>query len=376
MVVTGGDGQGRVNFEIALHAAELGHHVTLVASRIDDDVASDPRFRSIRLPDYKLPTNLLNTQVAAFYGGNWLHSHRAEFDIVQGNGSFTLSQTDVNTAHFVHGAWMKSPYHTSRIKTGIHSLFHSTVTRVHSLEESVAYRRSRIVIAVSDQVKRELVDIGVDPKKVRVIYNGVDCDEFHPGAEDRAALGLPTDRFLIMFAGDMSTPRKNLDSVLRAMQAFEDVHLVVVGSLRVNPYPEMAKALGLADRVSFLGFRLDMARVMRSVNAFIFPSRYDTFALVMLEAMASGLPVVTASTVGGAEVVAEANGTVLADPDDVEGLVAAMRALVADRERTNALATKSREVALNYSWRRMTAAYLDVYAEIAAEKTSTRTDLS
>jgi glycosyltransferase involved in cell wall biosynthesis len=183
MFVTAGDGQGLVNYEIAAHAAELGHEVTLVATRIDDDVRSDARFRSVRLPNYNLPTNLLNTQVAAFYGGRWLRAHRGEFDIVHGNGSFTLSETDVNTSHFVHGAWLASPYHVSRIKTGIHSLFHSTVTRVHTFEEGIAYRRARHVVAVSDQVRRELVGVGVPESKIRLIYNGVNCDA---GARKRA----------------------------------------------------------------------------------------------------------------------------------------------------------------------------------------------
>ncbi len=370
MFVTAGDGQGLVNYEIAAHAAELGHEVTLVATRIDDDVRSDARFRTVRLPNYNLPTNLLNTQVAAFYGGRWLRAHRGEFDIVHGNGSFTLSETDVNTSHFVHGAWLASPYHVSRIKTGIHSLFHSTVTRVHTFEEGIAYRRARHVVAVSDQVRRELVGVGVPESKIRLIYNGVNCERFTPGTGDRAALGLPADKFLMMFAGDMSTPRKNLDTVLRAMQVLENVHLVVVGSLRANPYPQLAKELGLADRVSFLGFRLDMPDIMRAMDAFVFPSRYDTFALVMLEAMASGLPVITATTVGGAEVVAEAGGAVLTDPDDLDALIAAMRELLDYPARTRQLAEMARTVALRYSWRRMTTAYMELYEETSANASS------
>jgi glycosyltransferase involved in cell wall biosynthesis len=366
-VVKSGDGQGRVNYEIARGAADRGHHVTLLAMAIDDDLTGD-RFRWIHLRSHGIPSHSFRSQIAGFYGSRWLAAHRGAFDIVQGNGSFTISDTDVNTAHFVHGAWLKSPYHTMRVRPGLFGTYHGALTRLCAYQEALAFRRSRSIVALSGLVRRELESTGVDPEKIHVISNGVDCDAFYPGSEDRGELGLPRDRFLALFAGEMATPRKNMETILRALRSAPDVHLVAVGSLHANPYPAMARELGVADRVTFLGFRSDLPRIMRAVDAFVFPSRYDTFALVVLEAMASGLPVVTAATVGAAELAAEAGCTVLSDPDDVAALAVELHELASNLERTKALATASRAVASRYSWKRMTEQYLDMYERLAADK--------
>jgi glycosyltransferase involved in cell wall biosynthesis len=368
MLVKSGDGQGRVNYEIARGAVERGHRVTVLATTIDAEVAADPRYRCIRPPDYRIPSNFLSTQASGFHGSRILRARRRAFDIVHANGSYTISDADVNTAHFVHGAWLHSPFHTSRVRPGLFGAYHAALTRLYAYQDTLSYARSRTVVAVSGLVRRELESAGVDPAKIRVIPNGVDCEAFRPGHEDRAALGLPADGFLVLFAGDMATPRKNVESILRALQAAPDVHLVAVGSLRANPYPALARELGLADRVTFLGFRSDMAQLMRAVDAFVFPSRYDTFALVVLEALASGLPVVTASTVGAAELAAEAGCPVLEDPDDVARLAAELRALAAVPARTKALGAAARDVALRCTWQRMSEQYLDVYERLAATR--------
>jgi glycosyltransferase involved in cell wall biosynthesis len=363
--VKGGDGQGRVNYEIALRAAEAGHEVTLVATRIDDDVERDERFRCVRVWGERLPADILKTQIASYLSRGWLRAHRSEFDVIHGNGSFALIDSDVNTAHFVHAAWLRSPVHTSRLKTGMPSLYSASVTRFHRFEESIAYRNAGIVVAISDVTRQELIDSGVSADKLRVIRNGVDTAEFHPGPADRRELGLPPDRFLALFAGDITTPRKNLDTVLRALQSLENVHLVVLGSPKRSPYPAMAREIGVGERVTFLGFRRDVAQIMRAVDVFVFPSRYESCSLVLLEALASGLPVVTARTAGGAEIVAEAGGTVLNDPNDVAGVASAVRALAGDPALAKNRGASSREVALRHGWRTMADAYLDLYAQAA-----------
>ena len=110
--------------------------------------------------------------------------------------------------------------------------------------------------------------------------------------------------------------RKNLDTVLQALVGASGVHLAVVGAREGSPYPALAERLGVADRVHFLGFRRDMAQIMQAVDIFVFPSRYEPFGIVVLEAMASGVPVILAATVGAAEVVTPDCGVVLPDPED------------------------------------------------------------
>ena len=90
-----------------------------------------------------------------------------------------------------------------------------------------------------------MVNIGVSRSQIRVILNGVDTEEFSPGEASRQKLGLPENVPLAMFAGDIRTPRKNLDTVLRALVKVPDLHLAVVGNPEGSPFPKLAASLGL-----------------------------------------------------------------------------------------------------------------------------------
>ena len=285
--------------------------------------------------------------------------------MTQSNGSVTLAASDVNTAHFVHGAWAKSDAHTSRFNRNAYGAYHRILTAMHAAQERVAYGRARHVVAISEQVKRQLISIGVAEEKISVIYNGVDTEEFAPGPSTREELGLPEQRFLALFAGDMTTPRKNLETVLEALRAAPDVHLVVVGALQKNPYPQRVAAMGLADRVTFLGFRRDLPAIMRSVDAFVYPSRYEPLGLVVLEALASGLPVVTVRATGASELLGPESGFVIEDSLDSAGLAAAMTLLARDPALRAEMARGARLVAERHTWDAMAQRYYELYERLA-----------
>jgi glycosyltransferase involved in cell wall biosynthesis len=183
---------------------------------------------------------------------------------------------------------------------------------------------------VSDLVRRQLIECGTPAEKIEVVYNGVDLDAFSPGPGQRSDFGLPEGCFIAMFAGDIRTSRKNLDTVLRAMTEIAGVHLAIAGSTARSPYPAMARALGIAERVHFLELRSDMAALMRAVDAFVFPSRFEPFGLVVLEASACGLPVVTSRAVGACEALTGDGMIVLDEPNDVPRLAAALDMLASD----------------------------------------------
>lgn len=367
-LVVRGNGQGRVNYEIVRKAVARGARVTVLANRVAPELL-EAGVRAVSFPGANLPTHLARSQAFIAQSHLWLARRRSTFDVVHANGSVTLFPSDVNTSHFVHAAWAKSPAHTSRYHRNAYGLYHGLLTRVHVAEELVAYRASRNVVAVSRQVAGELIAAGVDAHRVRTILNGVDTDEFAPGEESREALGLPTG-FLALFAGDMSTPRKNLDTVLAAMRELPNVTLAVLGSIERNPYPAMVAEMGLADRVRFLGFRRDVGAVMRAADAFVFPSRYEACSLVILEALASGLPVVTARTAGGSEIVGAESGEVIDDPDDVPALVRAIARIAASPDTLATMSRAARAVALDNTWDVMSDRYADLYASVASERES------
>jgi glycosyltransferase involved in cell wall biosynthesis len=136
-----------------------------------------------------------------------------------------------------------------------------------------------------------------------------------------------------------------------------------VGAFDRSPFPTMASALGIADRVHFLGFRPDVARIMRGCTFLAFPTRYEPFGLVILEAMSSGLPVVTTRIAGAAELMNEDGGVLLDDPESVKSLAEGMEKLSEPSTRLRA-GEAARKLAESHSWTHMATRYLDLFEEI------------
>ena len=362
-----GGGHARVNFEIARHALRAGHRVTLVASEVAAELHEAPGVSWVRVPSPPMPTQLLRNLAFAQRSAAWLKQHRVNFDILHLNGFVTWAASNVNTSHMVHGAWLQSPVHTCRVRRDPYGAYHWLFTLINARWERQAYGRSQVVVAVSQRVRRELLGIGVPEDRIRVILNGVDPQEFAPGPTDRSQFGLPSGVPMALFVGDIRTPRKNLDTVLRSLLHLPGVHLAVVGGLRGSPYPRLTSGLGLSGRVHFLDYRSDVALVMKAADVFVFPSRSEPYGLVILEAMASGLPIVTASTVGAVELVTPDCGVVLPDPDDEVALAEALADLLREPHRLRVMGEACRKVAERHTWARMAEAYLRLYGELSPQ---------
>lgn len=354
------DGQGRVNYEVAKAALAAGWKVTLIASEAAPDIADDLKMVWIKVPASRMPSALLKYQVFAWKTARWLRQHGGEFDIVHTNGFITWYKADVNTAHFVHAGWWHSGYFPYRWFGSPYQAYQSLYTRLNAWLERRAFRQARAVVAVSGKIAMELQAIGVSPSRIEVIANGVDIIEFCPGPAERDRFGLPPDVPLALFAGDIRTSRKNLDTVLQALVIATGCHLVVAGRLEGSPFPALARTLGIADRVHFLGMVAEMSHLMRCVDLFVFPSRYEAMSLVIVEAMASGLPVLTASSAGGAEIVGD-GGRVLESPNDSATLASWIRELTADSDLRLAMGRCARKIAEDYSWGAMGEKYLALY---------------
>jgi len=286
------------------------------------------------------------------------------------NGFTTWAASDVNSAHFVHGSWLRSPLHTARLRRDFYGGYQWLYTALGARWERRAYRQAGVVVAVSEKVRKELLEFGVPDRQIRIIQNGVDLQNFSPGLADRNELGFPEGVPLALFVGDISTPRKNLDTVLNALPKVPGLHLAVAGSTASSPYPQLAAQLGLSARVHFLGHRQDVPQLMRAADVFVFPSRYEAFPLVVLEAMASGLPVITATTSGTAELVGAECGIVMDDPNDADVLAVALKRIVQDPESRKRMGRAARVVAEQHSWEQMSDRYLRLYEEIAQHESA------
>jgi glycosyltransferase involved in cell wall biosynthesis len=318
-------------------------------------------------------TDLTRLFALASFANKTIATWKTRPEVLHSYGYCTDLPHDLNTSQFVHSAWVRSPFHPGKVNKNLYGLYQSTYTHFNIKKELESYHRAKLVVAASQTVYQELHELVKIPKeRLRVINNGADTAEFHPLAEgevaDRAALKLPEGVVLGLFAGDIRTPRKNLDSVLRAMAKVEGFELAVVGRLEGSPWPALAEQLGITKRVHFLDFRRDVAAIMRACDFFIFPSRYEACSLVLSEATASGLPVITARTTGGAEVIPEGAGVLVDNPDDVPALEGALRAVVGDPARRASMAQIARARYQDQAWDKICIAYYNTYRELAETK--------
>jgi len=363
------NGQGRVNYELAREALRQGHEVMLFAEGVDAQLSGEACVGSVLAkPPRWLPTRLARDQLFALRSCAQINERANHCDVLLSNGFATWARSDVNAIHFVHSTWVRSPYHPWRLRHGARSLYDRVYNSVNADLEKGALRRTRRVVAVSERVRQELIAIDVPADRIVTITNGVDTEEFRPGDGDRKRFGLPESPVIALFAGDLASGRKNLDTVLRALRLVPDLQLAVAGKVEGTGYELLARSLEVADRVHFLGFQRDMPALMRSVDIFTFPSRYDPFPLALLEALASGLPIVTARCVGGSELIGEEAGIVLADSDDFEACAAGLSAIVRDEALRHAMGRSARALAERNTWRTTAARYVDLLEEVAADR--------
>jgi glycosyltransferase involved in cell wall biosynthesis len=333
-----------------------------VATTCSEELSSHPRCRFVKTGNEQLPTELLRNLVYAQSSARWLRAHRHEFDIVKANGFVTWEPCDIVAAHFVHAGWGRSRWYPFK-DLRPYSLYQRLYTVLNTRWEKDAFTRAKRVIAVARPLVQELVDIGVRADNIDVVWNGVDTRQFYPGESRRQSFGLAPEAPLALFVGDIRTPRKNLDTVLRAMRRVPDLSLVVAGAVERSPYPALARELGVDQRVHFLGQVKTIDLLMRSVDMFVFPSRYEAHPLVLLEAMASGLPSIVSGTFGAGEFIG-GGGFILDDPDDDEALAAYMGTLAADPAVRSSMGAAGRRRALEMQWSTMADQYLRIFEDV------------
>ena len=205
-------------------------------------------------------------------------------------------------------------------------------------------------------------------RPVTQIYNGIDPERYRPGPEGqgvRRELGLTPDAFLVGVVGRLD-PIKDHSTLLRAFSrlgAAPDARLLVVGD-----GPGRARLESEAgEGVIFLGDRREVPELLRALDVFVLPSRNEGISNTILEAMATGLPVVATRVGGNPELVEDGLTGVLVPPGDAAALAAALEGYRARPEAGRAHGEAARARVLErFAVERMIASYEAVWARVAA----------
>ena len=237
----------------------------------------------------------------------------------------------------------------------------------------LARGRYRRIVAISERVRQQLKQhYGVPDEKIVTIPNGINLTRFSPdNARARAAmrrsLGIEEGIPLVLFVGSQFR-LKGLEFAIRALAEMKtEAHLLVVGHDSANGFRNLAGELGVAERVHFVGARKDLPEIYPAADAFVFPSLYETFALVCIEAMASGLPVL-ATRVGGIEdyLRDEENGLFI--KREADDIARKLDRVLTDADLRARMKKQGLATAANYSWEKIAQQYLRLFDQLMMER--------
>ena len=293
---------------------------------------------------------------------------RAGCSITNSIGAAALD-ADVITAQFCHAAFT-ARYGGIRGGSAMGAAYQRMAQRWFVAQERRAYgsRRLRRVIAVSHGTSRELQQsYGVPEDIIRIVPNGVDHSVFRPAANEaakralRERLGLPPDAFLALFVGG-DWERKGVRDAIDAVGPASGVHLVVLGRGDAAAMLTHAVRAGAAGRVHVIAPSPTPEAYYAACDMFLFPSRYEAFSLVTLEAAASGLPIVCHAINGTEELIDNGvNGWLV--PIGADALRERVLTLRDDATLRGRMSRAAVESSRPYSWNRVAADYLAVLSE-------------
>lgn len=314
---------------------------------------------------------------------------REYFDIIQTHDK-TLLQDVYRAGDGCHMEWLRQRWKRTGPAGKASIVLNPYHWLVLALERFIFKRhRFKKVIAISELVKRNVMDnYGVSPADIEVIYNGVDLEKFHPDngkkyrSEIRRRYGLADDDFVVLFVGS-GFERKGVKYLVQAVESVPGpVSLMIVGKGKhphASPLTEggsEGEAFQHKQRVIFCGPQEEIYKYYAAADIFAFPTMYEPFGNVHLEALASGLPVVTTKQSGAAEIIKDGvHGFVVDEPEDVEGLAGKIKFFLHNGELLGSMSENARKLAETFSFERHIERMLKIYRLAGSHITGERETL-
>jgi UDP-glucose:(heptosyl)LPS alpha-1,3-glucosyltransferase len=330
-------------------------------------VAPAPALPGRRLYFHRIPANrrtALGTILSFCLPATLTLRRLGPFDVIHAQG-FVCLQRSLVTAHICIAAW-----HEQRLLSGhgVNSkerLFDSVVTRI----ERWLYRRQtrRPLIAISRGVQQDLARFYGCTQPTRIIPHGVSTQEFDVSrreswrAEIRGRLGVKEDRFCALWVGDL---RKGAKTAIEAVAQNEGQVLLAVSRTNPDEFRRWSERLGAGDRVVFVPPTSEIAKFYAAADVLLFPTTYDAFGMVVLEAMAMGTPVIVSRRAGASELIEPGrDGLLLEDPFEAGQAAEQLRLLENDASARARLAESGLAKARSLHWDRVAAQTYAIYQE-------------
>jgi N-acetyl-alpha-D-glucosaminyl L-malate synthase BshA len=213
-------------------------------------------------------------------------------------------------------------------------------------------KKSDYVFVVSDSLKDNVLKLGVEgiENKLSITYNAVDVEKFRPDQTStfKEEMKIDPQKPVVLFVGNLVW-QKGVEYLIRAKEFLsEDAEIIIVG---YGPMSEELKAIVEFENIegiTFTGARTDVEKIMPAADVFVLPSLSEGRPTVLLEAMASGKPVVATNVGGIPEIVNDKIG-ILINPEDPVGLAEAVDKILQDRKLQEKMSKAAREQAMKYS---------------------------
>jgi len=298
----------------------------------------------------------------------------SEFDIIHSNSTYSW-KCDVVTMHNCQKVWIKiadgilkksSSYPKYLLyKHGKRLLNKITL----AIERKVLEKGSKKIIAVSEGIKREILEnYNVPEEKIVVIPPGVDLNEFAPNAKVkskiRKELGINQNACVLMFSGGLDLERKGLEYLIRALPLVKDkIKLLITGTGNFQPYKQLANSLNVLDKIIFTGFVPEIKDYYSASDVFVSPTLYEAFPGVILEAAASGLPILVTKVNGAEDVMVDGVNSffIKRDPEDIANKI---NLLAGDKNLRKQMGDNAHKTAQKYSWEETARKTLEAYQEV------------
>jgi glycosyltransferase involved in cell wall biosynthesis len=289
-----------------------------------------------------------------------------------------LKRFNPDVAHYFHPVLIGIPGMGMAKRMGIPTLasFHLDVARVvHHyhlglIEPAIdfltrlVFNAADYTLAPSRLILEDMQRIGV--KNAGLWKRGVDPDRFHPrfrsaAMREQMSDGHPDDT-LLLYVGRVSA-EKQIDQIKPVLERVPGTRLVVIGDGPARADLE-ARFRGLPAK--FMGYLQGetLSQAYASGDIFVFPSALETFGLVLVEAMAAGLPVVSSRVGGAREVIEEGRTGYTFDVNDIDGMIEGVRRIAAVRERIASMGRAARAFAETQTWPAMMDEVIDVYQRL------------